>query len=173
MVVHAKPPIHPATLDDDALLGQCQIQRTRGSGPGGQHRNKVETAIRITHTPTGNTAQASERRSQAENQRVALRRLRMQLALKVRCEMDPDGPSELWRSRVRKGRISVNPKHADVPLLLAEAMDAIAASAGDVGKAAACLGVSMSQLVKLLKIEPAAFAQMNEQRKARGLSPLR
>ena len=171
--MHAKLPTHPATLDDEALLSQCQIERTRASGPGGQHRNKVETAIRITHTPTGITAQASERRSQAENQRVALRRLRLQLALKIRCEMDTDGPSELWRSRVRKGRISVNPKHADVPPLLAEALDAIAACEGDASQAAQCLGISMSQLVKLLKIEPAAFALLNEQRKARGISPLR
>ena len=50
------PPPHPAMLDDGALLKQCEANFGRASGPGGQHRNKVETAATLTHTPTGLSA---------------------------------------------------------------------------------------------------------------------
>jgi protein subunit release factor B len=52
----------------------------RASGPGGQHRNRRETGVRIRHLPTGITVTATERSSQAENRRVALERLEIALA---------------------------------------------------------------------------------------------
>ncbi|HRC56200.1 MAG TPA: peptide chain release factor-like protein, partial [Kofleriaceae bacterium] len=51
---------------DNALLAQCEVDRYRASGPGGQHRNKTESAVRIRHLPTGVSAIAEESRSQAE-----------------------------------------------------------------------------------------------------------
>ena len=170
-------PPHPAALDPALLEAQCRIERTRGTGPGGQHRNKTETAIRLTHADTGVTAHAGERRSQAENQRAALRRLRLNLALQVRTERadqaEEVGPSELWQSRTQQRRIRVNPKHADFPALLAEALDVIAAQGYDPSRAAAVLGVSTSQLVKFLKLEPTALHQVNEARQQRGLKAMR
>lgn len=47
----------------------------RASGPGGQHRNTTDSAVRIRHLPTGIVAQASESRSQLRNREVALQRL--------------------------------------------------------------------------------------------------
>src|SRR5262249_15351793 len=69
--------IHPAALPVEELLADCDVRRTRRSGPGGQRRNKVETAVTIVHRPTTISAEASERRSQAENCTLALFRLRL------------------------------------------------------------------------------------------------
>src|SRR5512136_1849191 len=75
---------HPAALDLASLAAECDFRTTRRSGPGGQNRNKVETAVILTHRPTGLSAEAAERRTQGENRKYALFRLRVKLALEVR-----------------------------------------------------------------------------------------
>jgi hypothetical protein len=172
---HIKPsPPHPASVDPKQLLRVCEVTFSRSSGPGGQHRNRTQTAVELHHKPTGVTAAASERRSQAENRAVALHRLRVTLALSVRCPFEgQQPPSDLWQSR-RKGRtLAVNPEHADFPALLAEAMDAVVGLDFDVSAAAEHLGISTSQLVRLLGREPRALAWVNQCRSQRGLGPLR
>jgi len=164
--------VHPARLAPDALLQDCTETRTKRSGPGGQHRNKVETAVILLHRPTGIMAEASERRSQADNRRVALFRLRLRLAL-VHREPPAVEPSPLWRSRVRDGRLAVAGGHDDYPALVAEALDWIVAATLDMPTAAAALGVSSSQLVSLLEKEPAALGALNRLRGTAGLKPLR
>ena len=62
-------------LDPDAVLAECDTEFVRAGGPGGQHRNRRETGVRLTHRPTGIVVMATERRSQVENRRVALERL--------------------------------------------------------------------------------------------------
>ena len=52
---------HPASWDLQKLAEACTVRRQRRSGPGGQHRNKVETAIFVEHRDTGITAEACER----------------------------------------------------------------------------------------------------------------
>lgn len=162
---------HPANLPVDRLLAQCSVQRTRRGGPGGQHRNKVETAVTITHDPTDIRAEASERRSQGANLSQATRRLRVRLALRVRTPAS-DMPSPLWAGRAAAGRIEVNPTHDDFPALLAELLDVLAARGWKPAAAAEFLAVSASQLVKLLKLEPEAMGLLNDERRRLGLAPL-
>lgn len=166
--------IHPAALPPEDVLAECDVQRVRRSGPGGQHRNKVETGVVLTHKPTGVRVEASERRSQKENQSVALFRLRLKMAVEVRMPVPPDStPSELWQTRCRQGRISVSTEHDDFPAVLAEAMDMVTAYSMDVRASADLLGTTQSQLTRLLKAEPQALALVNKRRGEMGLYRLR
>ncbi|MDP7246941.1 MAG: peptide chain release factor-like protein, partial [Planctomycetota bacterium] len=61
--------------DRETLERESQVSFFRSGGPGGQHRNKVETAVRIVHPPSGVTVTATERRSQFENRELAWERL--------------------------------------------------------------------------------------------------
>ncbi|MBN1911495.1 MAG: peptide chain release factor-like protein, partial [Pirellulales bacterium] len=170
------PPMpHPAALPPDELLRACRFQTGRRSGPGGQHRNKVETAVVYLHEPTGIRAEATERRSQAANRQVALFRLRVNLALEVRGQAAlADLPSALWQSRCGPGgRIAISAEHDDFPALLAEALDALALCDDEPARAAAVLGCTSSQLIRLLKKEPRGLAWLNARRQSRGLGTLR
>lgn len=167
-----KPRESLAALPDDALEAQCEIRFERRSGPGGQNKNKVETAVIFEHRPTGIRAEANEKRYQGENREEALKRLRMKLALNVRRPVGiEEPPSALWKSRIGKGgKILVNPKHPDFPALIAESLDFVAGCNWDVKTAALVLGCTTSQLVKFWKDAPGALAFVNGKRAERGLN---
>lgn len=169
------PYSHPATLPEDELLKQCEMGFGRSSGPGGQHRNRVETGVFIKHSPTGVEASATERRRQFENRVMAVKRLRLKLAINIRTAVHPQRhkPTELWESRRQGAKMSVNPHHQDYPALLAEAMDVIWARKFDVAGAAGLLGITMSQLAKLIRHEKHAFMLVNQGRTDRGLPALK
>src|SRR4030066_925345 len=65
--------------DPQVLKKQVVVETYRSSGPGGQRKNKVETAVRLKHLPSGITVIATEHRSQAENRKLAFERLRQRL----------------------------------------------------------------------------------------------
>ena len=160
---------HPAALPLEQLLAQCDVQFLRRSGPGGQHRNKVSTAVVLVHQPSGIRAEANERRSQAENRTEAILRLRIRLALDIRTERSSaDIPSPLWKTRCHGGRIEISPTHDDFPALLAEALDILASCQFEPKSAGEQLGSTPSQLVKLLKKEPQALQMINQKRQQQG-----
>jgi len=164
--------MHPAAIPPGDLLNTCVETRTKRSGPGGQHRNKTETAVILVHEPTGISAEASERRSQAENRRVALTRLRLKLAIEHR-EPASDRPSESWRRRVRGRQLVIAASHDDYPALVAEAIDHLQAARFEVAPVADALGVTGTQLVRLFRKSPAAWAALAAYRASAGLPALK
>src|ERR1700692_2073461 len=65
--------------DRASLERDCDMDFFIAGGPGGQHRNKVETGVRLVHRPTGITVTATERRSQHANREAAFERMQARL----------------------------------------------------------------------------------------------
>ena len=65
---------------DDDLLAQCEVDTFRAGGPGGQHQNKTDSAVRLRHRPSGLAITCRAERSQLQNKQTCLRRLRQRLA---------------------------------------------------------------------------------------------
>ena len=61
------------------LQRETKIYYYKSSGPGGQHKNKRETAVRLVHTPSGLRVVATEFRSQLQNKKLAFQRLKKRL----------------------------------------------------------------------------------------------
>ena len=61
---------------DEELLRECEVETFRASGPGGQHVNKTESAVRLRHLPSGVVVTSRAERSQHRNKATCLRKLR-------------------------------------------------------------------------------------------------
>jgi hypothetical protein len=148
--------------DDRKLLEDCEFRPFRAGGPGGQHQNKVATAIRLVHRPTGIAVTASESRSQNENRQKALRKLRKELALQIRA---------LDLARIEN--FALNPANPAYPLMVATIMDRLSLHGFRLRDAAAALSLSTAQLVKILAKDPELWQTVNACRTRSGLTPLK
>jgi len=171
-------------LDDQALLAQCDVQIHRSSGPGGQHRNKVSTACRLHHGPTGVSAQAYDSRSQRENRVKALKRLRSKIACQVRRPVDAEKPAvpEVVTSclftpkkgpagaplRLRVGRKDV--RFWQVGQFLLDLLDVCG---GRLAPAARALGISTSNFNSVIRQDRHILAAAQAIRKQHGLGPMK
>jgi hypothetical protein len=161
-------------LNDDALLAECRWDYYRGSGPGGQKRNKTSSAVRLVHEPTKTSVTATESRSLAENKLYALRRLRLKIATDIREAIDlahfepPD-----WFIAIRHDRrIEASHRHPQYAAAGGLMLDLLTALAGNPAAVAVNLGVTTTALVKFLEGEPSLWTAANQIRHAMGLAPL-
>ena len=165
-------------LADNELLRQCKVDRFRASGPGGQKRNKTESAVRLRHEASGLSAIAVESRSQHDNRQSALRRLRALIALDLREAVDlaayqvPRSLAELIaggnRKRGPRERLAV-----DYLAGMAALLDLFVAGDCSVSATAERLGLSTGGLAKLLLGDERVARKVNELRGARGMRALR
>ncbi len=98
MSIPAGPPGRRGPEPDEVLLAECRVDTFRSGGKGGQHQNTTESGVRLTHIPSGIVVTAREQRSQHQNRRLALERLRKALR---------------ERRRVRKKRIPTRVPQAE------------------------------------------------------------
>ena len=172
------PRIDYLTASDDALIAQCEVDRYRASGPGGQHRNKTESAVRLRHRLTGVTAIGEDSRSQAENKVHAVRRLRAAIALSVREPVALDGhaPSPRLAALVAGGTAPLGARTrltGDYWAAIAELLDLLVAGDLEIAATAQRLGITTGALSKLLLHDEQVARAVNDLRRARGMRPLR
>lgn len=169
-------------LDDAALLTQCDQHTYKSSGPGGQHRNKVSSAVRLRHGPTGITAHGDDSRSQHENRELAISRLRMNLACRLRRPVEKDSPlpdfiAEMIftvRGGQAKGasRMQIGRKDFRFWRAAAFLLDVLESCRGQISAAGALLGITTSNFVALLQQDRHLLAAAQAIRKAHGLKPI-
>lgn len=170
-------------MSDEELMRQCEMSTFKASGPGGQHRNKRESAVRLKHNPTGIVAQAVEDRSQHMNRASALSRLRVLLALKVRNNIDLDTytpPQELLQILPAKSTIrgskcgpQIGPNNPKFALGMQALLDLLFSVEGSVSDAAKKLGLSTGALSRLLLSDDNLRMAVNEFRISKGIKPLK
>jgi hypothetical protein len=159
---------HPCELDDQQLLRDCRVETYRASGPGGQKRNKTSSAVRITHSPSGVSAVGTESRSQHDNRRSALTRLRVELALAIRREPAEARPAWWNQITAASGRLSVSTRSSHFAPAIAIIFDALDASAGSLPDAAALLGTTTSNLIDTCAKDPQVWAALQRLRQHHG-----
>ena len=165
----------------DKLIAQSTVETYRASGPGGQHRNKTDSAVRLTHRPTGVVVTATERRSQHENRHRAIVRLRKAIAVRIREPVEPCATAGLTgRAALTLPQAVADPawprisQKSDTYLVVAaQVLDHVESCEGKISDAALRLGTSTASLVKFLSLDDDLWQEANRTRRRFGQKPLR
>ena len=172
--------------DPADMLKDCRVDTYKSSGPGGQRKNKVETAVRLVHNPSGVSAQGQQTRSQRQNKSLAMQNLRIHIACACRTPQDLehlDMPEEIAECFKPKGK-QAKAKDAKARLTLAPGnrlfwptaafvLDVFDAAEGRLSDASDALGVSTANLAAFLRSHRNLLAAAQTIRQTNGHSPLR
>lgn len=161
-------------LSDERLLAESRLDQFRGSGPGGQKRNKTSNAVRLTHLPTRISVTATESRSLTENKLYALRRLRNKIAADIRQPIDllTFAPPDWFLTIRRQTGIEASHRHPLYAATAALILDLLDALHGNPAAVGVNLGVSTTAILKFLESDPHFWTAANTLRKGYRLEPL-
>ena len=168
-------PPHPALLDPSTLSDHCRLRTQPRSGPGGQHRNRTSSGVFLEHESTGVLGSATERRSQAENRAIAIRRLRYQLALEIRTvspidtsESQVEAKEQELRRQYCGAKLRLAESNLAKPAVIALVLNDFHAAGGQPSLVAPIWSTTTSNLVNVLKSHPPAFQWVNQIRHHHG-----
>lgn len=147
--------------DDEQIMRCCRFEPFKGSGRGGQKRNKTSSAVRLTHLPTAIAVTDCSGRSQHKNRHSAIKKLRLQLALELRNE--PTVPK----------RLDTSLNSSDYPLFIAQIIDIFHSVNYELKPSAEFIGISSSKLVKTIERDPQLWQHINQCRQAKAIPTLR
>ncbi len=149
-------------LTDQELMEQCVLDKFRASGPGGQKKNKTDSAVRIRHVSSGLVGLSSESRSQHINRVYALRRLRLKIALTLRSN-PPNVRSELEKfvQQTKNSSFTLNTRNSKYSIIVASLFDELSANNWKVSLTAKKIGVTSSSLNKFLRSNPELWRALN------------
>ncbi len=149
------------SMDDEKLGSFCRISFIKGSGPGGQKRNKCSSAVKIDLPELEISVRDCTERSQHRNRNNAMRKLRMEIAFKFR-----SSPAELPE------KMDCSLSSPTYPLFAAKLLDVFAASSCDHRLAAEKCGISSSALIKKFHRDPQLWQKIQQMRQNEGLDNL-
>ena len=150
-------------LDDDALLRHCRQETYRASGPGGQHRNTTDSAIRLSVLSGKVVAMCAEHRSQHRNRAEALKRLRSTLAIELRMPITANSQS-LTPKTSWEGSWTLGKKDRRYAGFIAHLLDVIAHHDWVVSHSARALDISTGKLIRILAKDAHAWNAVNQSR---------
>ncbi|MBX7059301.1 MAG: peptide chain release factor-like protein [Leptospirales bacterium] len=168
-------------LPANALLAKLQRERFQGSGPGGQHRNRTLSAVRLRHPESGLQAEAASHREGGRNLHEALHRLRIALALLAAeqfrsAQKGGEADAAFLRQtqeRFRPFRMPINADHDDFPGQCFLSLSWLSLCDAEPKPAAAELRLSPSALTRFFKLEGSLWQMAQRIRSQAGRGQLR